>query len=134
MKHLLDTDTCIDLLRGREATVRHTAEHSPADLAVSSITRYELLYGVERCPPGWRKRESGKVRLLLEHIRILPFTADTASHAATLRAALEAAGHSIGPIDLLIAATALEYALPVVTTNLAEFRRVSGLQCLSWSD
>ena len=134
MTHLLDTDTCIHLLRGRETTVGHAARCRPSDLAIAAITRYELLYGVEKCPPGWRKKESGKVRLLLDHIRVLPFTAATAAHAATLRAALETAGRSIGPMDVLIAATALEYALPVITGNLAEFQRVPGLQCASWSE
>jgi tRNA(fMet)-specific endonuclease VapC len=132
--HLLDTDTCIQLLRGRETTVRHAAQRAPSDLAISAITRYELLLGVEKCRPDWRKKEGGKVRLLLEHLRFLPFTAETADQAATLRAALEAAGRSIGPMDVLIAATALEYALRLVTSNLAEFQRVPGLQCVSWAD
>jgi len=131
--HLLDTDTCIHLLRGREATVDRARQHNPGDLAISAVTRYELLYGVERCPPAWRKKEGGKVNLLLEHMRIVPFTGDTAARAATLRAALEAAGHPIGPMDNLIAATALEHSLRIVTNNLAEFQRVPGLQCLTWS-
>jgi tRNA(fMet)-specific endonuclease VapC len=131
--HLLDTDTCIHLLRGNETAVERARKHSPADLAVSAITRYELLYGVERSTPVWRRKEGGKVRLLLEHMRILPFTGDTAAHAASLRAVLGSAGRSIGPMDVLIAATALEHRLPVVTHNLREFQRVPGLECLSWS-
>jgi len=131
--HLLDTDTCIHLLRGREITVLRASRHSPTDLAVSAITRYELLFGVERCPPAWRKKEGGKVFLLLEQIQILPFTGKTAERAASLRAALESVGKGIGPMDVLIAATALEHALPIVTNNLAEFQRVPGLQCLTWA-
>jgi tRNA(fMet)-specific endonuclease VapC len=46
---------------------------------------------------------------------------------------LETAGQSIGPLDVLIAATALEHSLPVVTGNLAEFQRVPDLRCVSWS-
>jgi tRNA(fMet)-specific endonuclease VapC len=65
-------------------------------------------------------------------MHILPFTGDTAAHAASLRAGLAAAGRSIGPMDILIAATALEYNLAVVTHNLREFQRVPGLQCLDW--
>jgi tRNA(fMet)-specific endonuclease VapC len=133
VKYLLDTDTCIHLLRGRETVVQQAALHSPSDLAVSAITRYELLYGVEKCPPGWKKREANKVRLLLEQLRLLPFTAETALHAAELRAQLEVRGDSIGPMDVLIAATALEYGLPIVSGNLAEFSRVPHLQTLTWS-
>ncbi len=134
MTHLLDTDTCIHMLRGNEKVVSRARGQSPADLAVSAITHYELLYGVERSSPGWKKKEGGKVLLLLEHMTILPFTAASSVHAAIIRAALEAAGHPIGPMDVLIAATALEYALPLVTHNLAEFERVPGLQCESWVD
>jgi tRNA(fMet)-specific endonuclease VapC len=79
------------------------------------------------------KKESGKVELLLESVHILPFTGKTAAHAATLRAKLEAHGRSIGPMDILIAASALEHALPLVTHNLREFQRVPGLQCETWS-
>ena len=132
MTHLLDTDTCIELLRGNDEVVRAAAGHSPADFAISAITRYELLYGVERCPPAWRKKEGAKIKLLMEQLRVLPFTGGTAAHAAIIRARLESAGHPIGPMDVLIAATALENGLKLVTHNLTEFKRVSGLHCLSW--
>ncbi|MFZ4777716.1 MAG: type II toxin-antitoxin system VapC family toxin [Terrimicrobiaceae bacterium] len=132
MTHLLDTDTCIHLLRGNLAVVARAERHSPGDLAISAITRFELLYGVERCTPAWKVKESGKVRLLLENLVILPFTGETSPHAATIRASLEAAGHPIGPMDVLIAATALENDLPLVTNNLDEFQRVPRLSCLTW--
>lgn len=132
MTHLLDTDTCIHLLRGNRAVVDQAGRHSPADLAISAITRFELLYGAERCPPAWKLKESGKVRLLLENLAILPFTGETSSYAATVRALLEVAGHPIGPMDVLIAATALENDLPLVTNNLDEFQRVPRLRCLTW--
>ncbi len=133
MTHLLDTDTCIHLLRGRKDTVSHAERHGPSDLAVSAVTRYELLYGVERCPPARRKTEGVKVNLLLEEMVILPFTRETASHASLCRAGLEARGLPIGPMDILIAATALEHHLTVVTHNLGEFQRVPGLKCVTWS-
>jgi tRNA(fMet)-specific endonuclease VapC len=132
LTHLLDTDTCIHLLRGHEVAVAQAGRHSPANLAVSAITRFELLYGVERCPPAGKQKESSKVRLLLETLVILPFTGETSSYAATIRASLEAAGNPIGPMDLLIAATALENCLLLVTNNLEEFQRVPRLSCLTW--
>lgn len=77
-------------------------------------------------------KEGGKVRVLLENLAILPFTGETSSYAATIRASLEFAGNPIGPMDILIAATALENGLPLVTNNLDEFRRVPRLSCLTW--
>ncbi len=134
MKYLLDTDTCIHLLRGNQTAVRQASEHSPADLSISAITQYELLYGVERCPTAWKAKEGGKVRLFLESLAILPFTSETSAFAAKVRASLEASGHPIGPMDVLIAATGLENDLLLVTHNLGEFQRVPGLSCLSWCD
>ncbi len=133
MTHLLDTDTCIHLLRGRETTVTRAAEHGPADLAISAITRYELLYGVERCPPAWRKKEGQKVRMLLDALQLLAFTGETAVIAAKIRASVEAAGKAIGPMDLLIAATALEHELILASGNIAEFERVPDLEAVSWA-
>ena len=45
---------------------------------------------------------------------------------------LGVAGHSIGPMDVLIAATALENDLPLVTDNPEGFQRVPRLSCLTW--
>ena len=132
MTHLLDTDTCIHLLRGTKAVVKHAEEHNPSDLVISSITHYELLYGVERCPPQWKKKEAQKVLLLLSYLSVLPFTSDTAAKAAIVRSTLDAAGHPIGAMDVLIAATALEHNLSLVTHNLGEFRRIPGLESSSW--
>ena len=132
MTLLLDTDTCIHLLRGTKAVVKNAEAHNPADLAISSITHYELLYGVERCPQNWKKKEAQKVLLLLGYLSVLPFTSDTATHAAIVRSVLHTAGHPIGAMDVLIAATALEHNLPLVTHNLREFRRIPGLESSSW--
>jgi tRNA(fMet)-specific endonuclease VapC len=133
MELLLDTDTCIHLLRGTAAVVARAEKHRPGDLAVSAITQYELLYGVERCAPEWQKKEGPKVALLLDVMEVLAFTSETAKRAAKIRGSLEASGQTIGPMDLLIAATALERGLPLVTGNVSEFQRVPGLVCHDWS-
>lgn len=132
MTYLLDTDTCIHLLRGDETVISRARKESPGDLAISAITHYELLYGAERCSLDWQDHESSKIQRLLEILTILPFSHTTAIHAAKLRAALGKAGTPIGPMDLLIAATALEFQLPLVTGNLREFQKVPGLVCESW--
>ena len=134
MKYLLDTDTCIAVLRGEEAAVSRLGLESPDDIGISSITRYELLYGVERCDSARRLKEKRKVERFLEAIHEIPFFRDTARLAATIRRALEKEGFPIGPMDLLIAATARESGLTVITGNLAEFSRVPRLTCETWRD
>jgi predicted nucleic acid-binding protein len=42
MRDLLDTNTCIAIMRNRPAAVRRLASVAPSDCAVSTITSYEL--------------------------------------------------------------------------------------------
>ena len=52
--------------------------------------------------------------------------------AARVRAALEESGEAIGPLDTLIAGTALAARATLVTHNTREFRRVPGLRIEDW--
>jgi tRNA(fMet)-specific endonuclease VapC len=52
--------------------------------------------------------------------------------AAAIRVQLKMRGTPVGPFDLLIAATALEHNLILVTHNLSEFEKIKGLVCESW--
>src|SRR5437868_5466408 len=47
MTHLLDTDTCIGVLRQRPGMVQRLSQIAPTDCAVSMVTVYELFCGVE---------------------------------------------------------------------------------------
>ena len=64
---------------------------------------------------------------MLATFHILPFDLSAARIHAELWAQLTAAGHMIGPNDLLIAATALAYGYAVLTENVRESERVPGL-------
>jgi tRNA(fMet)-specific endonuclease VapC len=57
----------------------------------------------------------------------------TAHESARIRAELEAGGQVIGPMDLLIAGTAMSRGAVLVTCNTREFSRVKGLRSLDWS-
>ena len=71
---------------------------------------------------------------LLQPMQRLPFDSDCAAHAARIRVELEATGTPIGPHDTLIAATAIRHQATLVTRNVREFSRVSGLQWLNWHE
>ena len=51
----------------------------------------------------------------------MPFTCDTAGYWARLCAKAEAAGKPMAAFDSLLAATALEHDLAVVTRNVSDF-------------
>jgi tRNA(fMet)-specific endonuclease VapC len=68
----------------------------------------------------------------LASVTILPFGTVEAEQAAQIRAILKAQGQPIGAYDVLIAITALQHNLCMVTANQREFDRVSGLQTENW--
>ena len=69
---------------------------------------------------------------LLDTVTVLPLDVDAARKAAGIRARLERQGTPIGPMDTLIAGTALAYNTTLVTHNTAEFQRIPGLQLTDW--
>ena len=130
MKVLLDTNVCIAVMRGQDSAVSKLATHAPGDCAVSSVTAYELFTGIEKCREP--ERERAKVTRLLSALQVLPFDEASARRAASVRAALEAAGQTCGPYDLLLAGHALALGLTLITNNVREFSRVSGLVIENW--
>jgi hypothetical protein len=68
----------------------------------------------------------------LDLFAVLEFDLNAALHYAEIRAGLESAGRSIGPLDLLIAAQPRSLDATLVTGNAAEFKRVKGLKVREW--
>lgn len=130
MTYLLDTDVCVDLLRQRTDVVERLRRLTPDDVAVSTITSYELFCGAEKCAAP--DTERSKVATLLQTVHELPFLAPAAQAAARVRGQLETIGRPIGPYDTLLAGHAISAGLTLVTANLNEFRRVNGLLCETW--
>ncbi len=129
MRYLLDTDTCIWLLREREPVYSRVREESPDDLALASMTEAELRFGALRS----RDPASGLARveaLLAAPIAVLPFDREAARVHATLRLALRA--QPVGERDLVIASVAVAHGLVLVTGNLREFARVPELEVEDW--
>ena len=80
-----------------------------------------------------RKDESfTSVRDFIAAVQVVDLDADVAREYGQLRAHLRSIGQPIGPNDLWIAAHALARDVPLVTHNLAEFRRVPGLSVETW--
>lgn len=132
MDYLLDTDTCIAILRGKESAVEKIESLRPDQIAISSITRYELTYGALRLGAKRQKAELTKIERFLELLHELPFHKSTAQIAARIRRELESDGLPIGPMDLQIAATALENKCILVSGNEREFGRVQGIASENW--
>ncbi|GHU26818.1 ribonuclease VapC [Betaproteobacteria bacterium] len=129
---VLDSNIISYYFRGHSPVVRRLQAVPPASVGIPAIVEYELRYGLLRLPPEAATLRLAVLEKLLAPMQILPFDAACAQKAARIRCALEAQGMSIGPHDVLIAATALCHQAPLVTHNVREFSRVEDLQVLDW--
>ncbi len=128
----LDTDVCIYLMNGTAPRVVERLRELPADgLSVSIVTQAELFYGALRSSRVQSNLD--RVQGFLAPLRVLPFDHDATLNFARIKAALAQQGLLIGPMDLLIAATALAHDATLVTNNEREFRRVPGLRVENWT-
>ncbi len=130
--YTLDTNSVVYLLAGRGRVGERILSVPPAEVTVPAIVLYELEVGVAKSSAPGQAR--ARLRALMEPLGILPFDAKVARVAARIRAGLEVSGTPIGPLDNLIAGTALANGATLVTHNTAEFRRVEGLGLEDWYD
>jgi tRNA(fMet)-specific endonuclease VapC len=130
MTHLLDTDACIGVLRQRPGMVQRLSQLAPTECAVSMVSVYELFCGLASALDPAKERQ--KVERFISAIIELPLDRAGAETAANIRAELERQGTPIGPYDFLIAGQAVAGGLTLVTNNVREFQRVSGLKLESW--
>ena len=135
MNYLLDTNVCIALLNENssrtEARVMSELK-AGSQLSVSSVSAFELWYGMEKSA----RRESNIRKLsafLLNWVNTLAFDAEDARVAGRIRVELESIGRRIGEYDTLIAGQALRHSMTLVTANVKEFGRVKNLSWEDWS-
>ncbi len=133
MRYMLDTNILVYVLNARprhEAVLERFDREQAQDMVVSSITLAELRYGIEKS----QRREANRRALhrVLRALNVLAFDAKAAETYGSVRAALEASGKPVGPLDTLIAAHALGLDVTLVTSNVREFSRVRGLRVESW--
>jgi tRNA(fMet)-specific endonuclease VapC len=129
--YLLDTCAVSDFVRGQPGTLARVKSTAPSLIAVSSLTRMEIAYGLLLNPERARKL-APVLETFFATISTLPFDEVDAQAAAAIRSSLKSKGQPIGAYDVLIAGTAVARGLVVVTSNLAEFERVDAIQIENW--
>ena len=130
LKYLLDTSTCIELLRGNEFIRKQCVEHNQF-CCISVITAIELTYGAYHAPKQYQKQELTKARLLIDYYDIIGID-DIADAFSKEKVRLESIGQTVEDFDLLIGITARENKLTVVTHNTKHFNRIEGLNLVDW--
>ena len=133
MKYLLDTCAVSDFVKGQPGVLSRLKATAPNLVAISSITRMEIEWGLLLNPERARKL-APVINAFLSRIATLAFDAADAQAAAGVRAALQRQGQPIGAYDVLIAGCGLARGLIVVTSNVGEFQRVGGLVVENWRE
>jgi tRNA(fMet)-specific endonuclease VapC len=123
---LIDTSIIIDYLRKKnKKKSRFYKSVGNYTLFVSTITLFELFAGAR----DERKRQD--IDNILEYVKILPFTKNTAKKSGEIHQSLKDKNKLIEIKDLFIAATALSHNLPLMTLNVKHFDRIEELNVLS---
>ncbi|MCY3587288.1 MAG: type II toxin-antitoxin system VapC family toxin [Chloroflexi bacterium] len=125
MQYLLDTDWAIQTLKGSNAVFERVQELEPIGVAISAVTVAEIYDGV--FGSANREQDEREFRAFLSGHEVLPFDAEAARIFGQHRRRLRSLGLSIGDMDLLIGATAIQHDLIVLTNNVRHFERIEGI-------
>ncbi|MFQ5644017.1 MAG: type II toxin-antitoxin system VapC family toxin [Thiogranum sp.] len=130
LTYLLDTNILSDLVHNPQGVVAAQISKAGEDsICTSIIVAAELRYGAAKSNSA---KLAERIDLILSALEILPLDSPADRQYADIRHHLTHQGTPIGPNDLLIAAHALANNLTVITANVGEFSRVSGLKVENW--
>jgi tRNA(fMet)-specific endonuclease VapC len=132
--YMLDTDTCIFLMRGESPVLAARVQSVPLQQQVmSAVTFAELTYGVQASAAAKRKQNQFILDNLALHLAVLDWPQEAAQHYGEIRLDLKKRGGQLGAADLMISAHAKAMGATIVTNNTKDFGRVKGLQVENWT-
>jgi len=127
---MLDTNIVIYTIKSRPTQVRDAFRKHEGQMAISSVSYGELVYGAERSAQPERNLKD--IEGFAARLEVLAFDEQAATHFGQIRAELAKIGTPIGPYDTMIAGHARALGLVLVTNNIKEFSRVLGLRLENW--
>ncbi|MFZ4573931.1 MAG: type II toxin-antitoxin system VapC family toxin [Phycisphaerales bacterium] len=139
MRTLIDTDVLSEARKpkGSARVKQRLALAEPDDLFISVISIGEITHGIARLPAGPRRRElEAWLGLTERHFtdRILPIDRDIAQLWGEITAKASAAGRTLHAADGLIAATALNHGLRIMTRNVKDYEPTGVLLSNPWEE
>ena len=121
-RYLADTTVLIDHLRGDKRAIVSLKENLPS---ISQVTVAELIQGVSN------KRELSAVEQAISDLQIIPISSDISLKAINFMRKFFLS-KNFQFLDALIAATAIERSLTLVTANIKHFKFIRGLKLKGW--
>jgi len=124
-KIVVDTDVIIDYLKKRQPGAELLKKsYLKYKIHVTSITVYELLYGVQK------SKKVDFINRLLRYVTVILLDEAAAREAATVHYTLKSKGLDIGVKDSFIAGICKAHNMPLLTANIGHFSRITGLKLL----
>lgn len=126
---LLDTDTCINILRGNDAVIERRAATSD-EVVTTWINAAELYYGAAKSSAPRKNRVL--VQSFLATLPVVGLDEAAVQVFGEAKALLERRGQRLADADLLIGAIAVVQGATVVTGNRRHYERIPGILVEDW--
>ena len=133
LRYLLDTDICSYAIKRKEAALLGRIREGliAEEIAISVITRGELLYGLALLPEATSLARA--MHAFLDTVPCLDWNKEAANRYAPLRAQQKITGNPTSYMDTQIAAHALAENVTLVTNNERHYGRIDSLQLVNWA-
>ena len=128
-KYLIDTDTCIYLLKGKYGIKEKVQDVGIENCYVSEITLIELSYGASKSEDF--SKHIKEVKLVEELFDLIPVY-DAILLFGKEKARLQRKGELIPDFDLLIGVSAVQKNMILVTGNHKHMSRIEGIKIENW--
>lgn len=126
---ILDTDVCIEILRGNERVLERR-QRALDEVATTWITACELAYGAAKSRAA--KKNQTLVTEFLATLPVVGLDLPAAERFGRLKADLERGGNILADADLMIAAITQAQGASLVTGNLRHYARIADLRVEDW--
>jgi tRNA(fMet)-specific endonuclease VapC len=126
---LLDTDICIELLKGNKRIVQRRSQYEDP-VGVSFMTVAELYYGAEKSPNPVKNHTT--IEALLLTVDIVQPDIPILKRFGLVKSELQRMGMVIPDADVFIASTAMEFGLKLIAGILKHFKKIPGLLMENW--
>jgi len=126
---LLDTDVCIEILRGNQQVIEQR-KNCDERVAICFMTVGELYYGAERSK--YKAKNANLIEEFLLSIDIINTDIDILQRFGRLKANLYDRDIMLPDADILIASVALSKCSKLITGNIKHFNRFENLAIENW--
>ena len=126
---LLDTDVCIELLRGNFNVIERRQGYDEK-VAICFMTVAELFYGAEKS--NYKSKNTNLITQFLLTVDIIHSDLEILIKFGKLKALLGKDGNILSDADIFIAATAIAKCNMLITGNVNHFKRIEELRIENW--